>query len=265
MPTRSDILGLFRLKGKVAIVTGAGSGIGKGIALALAGAGAHTVIVDKNETTARQTAAELNRLGLSSTAIAAADVAIKEEVQGAVEETLKKFGHIDILVNNAGIAGANSKPEDLPEEFWDRVLRVNLTGAFLFAQAVGRVMIQQRGGKIINIASILGQQARRHDNHLDYSVSKAGIIMLTKVLAVEWGKYGITVNCIAPGLFITPMTEKFYDSADKIEEAVRNTPLGRLGKLEDVGATAVFLASPASDYITGAVIPVDGGRTLWYP
>jgi len=246
---------LFDLTGKVALVTGASRGLGNAMALGLAKAGADVVAADilaPSETVGR-----IKELGGESVGVMV-DVTKKSDIEDMVGKALEKFGSIDILVNNAGILKMGPT-EDFGEEDWIKVISVNLRGQFLCSQAVGRQMIRQKSGNIINIASVAGQFG--FPMAAAYDCSKGGVILLTKALAAEWAKYNIRVNAIAPGVFETPMTEGMLDT-DEFRQTIRtNVPMGRSGKPEELAGAAVFLASEASSYITGAVLVVDGGWT----
>jgi NAD(P)-dependent dehydrogenase (short-subunit alcohol dehydrogenase family) len=253
---------LFDLTGQVAVVTGAARGLGNMMAAALAEAGARLVIADINGPGAQGASAALYSSGheaLPSTV----DIAQPDDVDRMVQETLDAYGRIDILVNNAGIhIGGDSLPENLKLDDWNVMLDVNLTGVLLCAQAVGRQMIRQGGGKIINMASMSGMIVNRLTGRhpLAYSVTKAGVIMLTKVLAVEWAKYKINVNAIAPTYFKTEMLSPDPKLRAEMVDAI---PMGRLGEPTDLAGTVVYLASEASNFVTGHVLLVDGGYTAW--
>jgi NAD(P)-dependent dehydrogenase (short-subunit alcohol dehydrogenase family) len=255
--------GLFDLAGKTAVVTGAARGLGRAMALALAGAGARVCVADRNADGAAQVAGEIQALGRPALALQC-EVADAASVQNMIEATVAALEGVDILVNNAGInRGGEFPPEQLSQEIWDAVLQVNLTGVFLCATAVGRWMIERgRPGKIINMASISGLVVNRlTDRHpLPYCVSKAGVIMLTKVLAVEWAKHHINVNAIAPTYF---RTEMIHPDPDIRAEMVRDTPMRRLGEPEDLAGSVLYLATSASDFVTGHTLFVDGGYTVW--
>jgi 2-dehydro-3-deoxy-D-gluconate 5-dehydrogenase len=249
----------MRVDGKVAVVTGAGSGLGKSIALALAEAGANLVVteiparMENAQTTARLAA------GAGHKVLAVPlDVTSLHSINRMVTKTLARFGTIDILVNNAGINIAK-KALDVTEEDWDQILDVNLKGVFFCSQAVGREMIKRRSGKIINMASqngVIGYYQRAA-----YCSSKAGVVNLTRVLAIEWAPYHINVNAIGPTFILTPLTQKLFEDRKFSRDVLRRIPLGRLGKPEDVAGAAVFLASAAADMITGHTLLVDGGWT----
>ncbi len=251
---------LFDLRGNVAIVTGGGTGLGRQIAEALGESGADLVLCARNAERCEDAASALRDLGVRTLGLRC-DVRNPDSVQSVVETTIKRFGRIDILVNNAGTSWA-AAPEDVPLEGWQKVLDVNLTGAFLFAQAVGRVLIaKDNGGKIINIASIAAFRAAVPEvmNALPYNASKGGLIALTIDLAVKWARHGIYVNAIAPGWFPSEMSQVVLDNAG--DTLLRSVPLGRFGADHDLKGAAVFLASRASDYVTGSTLFVDGGQS----
>jgi NAD(P)-dependent dehydrogenase (short-subunit alcohol dehydrogenase family) len=246
----------FSLKGKVALITGGARGIGKAIAVLFAQNGARNVLVDLDPVV-ESVAQEISTLGDKSIA-AVADITRKDEVEKAVAVALREFGTIDILVNNAGVAYLDDA-ENLSEEYWDKTMAVNLKAPFLLAQAVGRVMIQKKRGKIINIASQAGVIAL--DKHVAYCASKAGLIGMTKVLALEWAEFGINVNAIAPTVILTELGKKAW--AGEVGEAMKKKiPLRRFGYPEEVAAAALYLASPASDLVTGETLVIDGGYTI---
>jgi len=249
------ILDKMRLDGKVALVTGASRGLGRGMALGLAEAGADLVVVARSLERLEGVVGEARALGRRCLPLKA-DVSREEEVKKMVEEALGEFGRIDILVNNAGI-NYREASEDYPLDEWERVLSVNLTGVFLCCREVGRVMIRQGGGKIINVASLTSVIGVK--TIPAYSASKGGVAQLTKVLAVEWAKYNIQVNAIGPGYFRTDLTEPLFQDPERREWITSRIPMGRWGTPEDLKGAVVFLASEASDYITGQVLFVDGG------
>lgn len=245
----------MRLDGKVALVTGASRGLGRGMALGLAEAGADLVVVARSLERLEGAVSEARALGRRCLPVEA-DVSREEEVKRMVEEALGEFGRIDILVNNAGI-NYREASEHYPLDEWERVLSVNLTGTFLCCREVGRVMIEQRRGKIINVASLTSVIGVR--TIPAYSASKGGVAQLTKVLAVEWAKYNIQVNAIGPGYFRTDLTEPLFQDPERRRWVESRIPMGRWGTPEDLKGAVVFLASEASDYITGQVLFVDGG------
>lgn len=249
------ILDKFSLKGKAGIVTGASRGIGKGIAEGLAQAGANLAICSRRLPALQKTAEELRRYGTDVIAIDA-DVSVKAEVENLVNRTLERFGRIDFLFNNAGITH-RAPSEDFSEEWWDEVIRVNLKSVFLCSQAVARVMIKQGGGKIINTSSLIAVTGGKAIPA--YAASKGGVAQLTKALANDWAKYHINVNAVGPGYIITDLTAPLIEDKQRYQELSARIPMGRWGKPDDLAGAAVFLASQASDYVTGQTIFVDGG------
>jgi NAD(P)-dependent dehydrogenase (short-subunit alcohol dehydrogenase family) len=250
---------LFSLQGKTAIVTGGGRGLGEQIADAYADAGANVVVCSRNLEACQQISDSLKAKGVRSLALKC-DVSNPEEIQYVVDETIKEFGRIDILVNNSGVSWGAPALE-MPEDKWDKVLNINLKAVFLFSQAVGKIMKEQRSGKIINIASIagLGGQDPSVMDAIGYSTSKGAVITFTKDLAVKLAPYNIHVNAIAPGFFPTKMAKMVIDySREKILE---RTPAGRFGSDDDMKGPALFLASDASNYVYGHVLVVDGGTS----
>lgn len=243
----------MKLTGKVALVTGAAQGIGKAVALLLARHGADIVVSDINLEKAEETAKEIESVGPKAMAIKV-NVASLNDVERMVEAVLKKFGRIDILINNAGIT-RDKLILRMTEEDWDIVLNVNLKGTFNCTKAVVRHMAKQRSGKIVSIASVVGEMGNA--GQVNYAASKAGVIGLTKTIAREFAKRGINVNAIAPGYIETPMTEFLSDKVK--EELKRLIPMERLGKPEDVAEAVLFLVSEESNYITGQVLNVNGG------
>jgi 3-oxoacyl-[acyl-carrier protein] reductase len=243
----------LKLKGKVALVTGAAQGIGKAIALLLARNGADMVVSDINLEKAEETAKEIRAIGPKAMAIKV-DVANLSDVERMVTGILEKLAKIDILVNNAGIT-RDKLILRMTEEDWDVVLGVNLKGTFNCTKAVVRHMAKQRSGKIVNIASVVGEMGNA--GQANYSASKAGVIGLTKTIAREYAQRGINVNAIAPGYIETPMTEALPEKAK--EELKKLIPMERLGKPEDVAEAVLFLVSEESSYVTGQVLNVNGG------
>jgi 2-dehydro-3-deoxy-D-gluconate 5-dehydrogenase len=246
-------LSSFSLEGKVALVTGANKGLGQAIAIALANAGADIVSVSRGP--AIETRAQVESLGARFIGIEADLISI-EPIDSIIETTLTGFGRLDILVNNAGII-RRQDAVDFSEENWDDVMNVNIKSAFFLSQAAGRVMIEQGSGKIINIASMLSFQGGIRVP--SYTASKGGIAGITRLLACEWAGKGVNVNAIAPGYMATDNTEQLRADAERSSDILKRIPAGRWGEPADIGGTAVFLASRASDYLNGAVIPVDGG------
>jgi NAD(P)-dependent dehydrogenase (short-subunit alcohol dehydrogenase family) len=248
----------MRLENRVAIVTGAGRGIGRAIALAYAGEGARLVLNDVDEATLATTAAEANRTGRTAQAVPG-DVAAPADVARLVETAVRELGRVDIVVNNA-IRIVPGRLEDLPLEAWDATMNVGLRGPFLLGQAAASHMIRQGSGAIVNIASVAGLFP--YNLAGAYSVVKAGLIMLTRLQAVEWGPHGIRANAIAPGFIRTPGAEAMYADPEIFEGRRKGVPLGRIGTPEEVAAIAVFLASDEARYTSGIVLGVDGGQAV---
>jgi NAD(P)-dependent dehydrogenase (short-subunit alcohol dehydrogenase family) len=248
------------LEGKTALVTGAGGGVGRGIALELARRGCDIAVNDVNLEAASQTVAEVAALGRVAFAVKA-DVGVAAEVDAMIGETVRRFGRLHILVNNAGVQ--TWKPLlELAEQDWDRVIRTNLKGCFLCTQRAALHMKEQGGGRIINIGS--GSNKIAFPRLVDYTASKGGIEMFTKVAAVELGEYGITVNCVAPGAILVERTRK--ELPDYAGTFARITPIPRVGMPEDVGRAVAFFACDEADFITGQTVWVDGGlfsRPVW--
>ena len=252
---------LFDLRGRVALVTGGSRGLGLVIAEGLAEAGAAVAISARRRQWLDPAAAGLVGRGFPCLAVPA-DVTEPEQVAALLAATLERFGRLDILVNSAGVSWG-APAEEMPLERWRGVLETNATGTFLACQAAGRHMLGRGGGKIINIASLAGLVGTPEAllSAVGYSASKGAVIALTRDLAVKWAPRGVTVNAIAPGFFPTRMTEAVLRRSER--EIVAGIPLGRLGRPDDLKGLAVFLASAASDYLTGQVIALDGGATAW--
>ena len=256
----AHIRDLFDLSGRVALVTGGSRGLGREMAEGLAEAGASLMLVARREQWLTPAVAEMKTAGFHCEGMVC-DVSKPDQVDAVVARTLELFDGIYILVNNAGVTWG-APVEDMPFEKWQAVLDVNLTGAFLFSQRVGRVMLARGGGSIINVASVAGLKgmAEYGPSTVGYVASKGGLIAMTRELAARWGRRGIRVNAIAPGYFPSRMTERVLAQIqDRVEE---RTPLGRVGRAGELKGVAVFLASPASTFITGQTIVVDGGASI---
>jgi NAD(P)-dependent dehydrogenase (short-subunit alcohol dehydrogenase family) len=252
-------MNIFDLSGKVAIVTGGNQGIGFGIAKGLASAGAMVVIANRRAAEGQNAAESLKKEGLNAVAIPT-DVSRTSSVTSLVSKVVSDFGKIDILVNNAAVI-VRKPIEDFTEEEWDQIMNTNLRGLFLCCQLVGREMIKKKKGKIINISSVLSQIVQ--PGRSVYAVAKAGVSHLTRALALEWGKYNISVNAIGPGLTITPLNKKYFEENPKdLKNIVASLPKGREAYPQDYAGAAIFLASDASDYMTGQTLLVDGGMTI---
>jgi gluconate 5-dehydrogenase len=252
-------LELFDLSGKTAIVTGGGSGIGRQMAEGLAEAGANLVLCARRVERCEAAAEELAHLGVRTLALAC-DVRDPEQVSAVVARAREELGGVDILVNNAGTVWG-APPEDMPLEGWQKVVDVNLTGVFLFAQAAGRAMIDAgNGGSIVNIASVAGLHGAPAEvtNTVVYHATKGGVISFGRDLAWKWARHGIRVNAIAPGWFPSDMSSFVLESVPGLEERI---PLRRFGGPDDLKGAVVFLASPASAYVTGHTLVVDGGQS----
>ena len=255
-----SVIDSFSVSGKTALITGAGRGIGKCLALGLADAGAEITAVDIDGATAQTTADEIAALGRDALAIAT-DVTQSDQVQSMAQTHLDRFGRIDILVNNAGIA-AHVPVEDMALEDWDKMMALNVRALFEVSQVVGRTMLEQGSGAIINIASMSGSIVNQPQCQAAYNTSKAAVVMLTKSMAGEWAKRGVRVNCISPGYTATEMTMMpTVREMHPTWEAL--IPMGRLAQPGELVGAAIYLASDASSYVTGHDLAVDGGYTLW--
>jgi NAD(P)-dependent dehydrogenase (short-subunit alcohol dehydrogenase family) len=249
-------LEMFSLVGKKAFVTGGAQGIGRSAALALGEAGADVAVVDVDEALAEKTAAEVERLGVRSIAVKC-DVTDPASVDAMIRRVVEELGTVDIAFNNAGIC-VNERAEDMSFDSWKKVIDVNLTGVFLTARAAGRVMIAKGGGSIVNTASMSGHIVNRPQPQSAYNASKAGVIMLTKSLAVEWAPHKVRVNSISPGYVGTAMTLK---ATQWIPLWEADTPVKRMGQPEELMAALVYLAGDGSSFTTGADIVIDGAFT----
>lgn len=248
---------LFDLSGKTAIVTGGGRGLGEQIAEGFAEAGANVVVCSRKLEACLEVSEKLKAKGVETIALQC-DVSNPDDVENVVKQTLDRFGRIDILVNNSG-ASWGTPAAEMPLDKWNKVFNVNATGTFLMSQAVGKVMIEQKGGKIINIASVAGLKGSnpKYMDAIGYNASKGAVITFTKDLAVKWGQYGIYVNAIAPGFFPTKMSKGLLDAGG--DAILEGTPLKKFGSDSDMKGVALFLASDASNFVTGDVVVVDGG------
>ena len=251
---------LFDLTGSVAIVSGGSMGLGLQMAEGLAEMGASLALCARNQERCAAAAKQLRDRGVPVLAVEC-DVRSRSSIQAVVDATLGKFGRIDILVNNAGTSWG-APVEEMTEEQWNKVLATNLTGTFLFCQAVGKTMVNQKGGKIINIASVSGLiGASAELQAIGYHASKGGVVAFTKDLACKWARFNVQVNAIAPGWFPTHMSQWVIEH--RKDSLLAKIPAGRFGNNHDLKGAVVFLASAASAYVTGHVLVVDGGQTAW--
>jgi len=250
---------LFDLTGKVALVTGASKGLGSAIAVGLAKAGARLALCARSREGLAETRAAVEAAGGEARTFEM-DVLSRASVRDAVGAAVAELGRIDILVNNAGV-NVRKPALELAEEEWDRVVDTNLKGYFLVAQAVGAHMVARRSGKVINVSSIFG--AVGMNNQLAYAASKGGVGQLTKVMAIEWAPHGVTVNAVGPTYFETPLVAALRNDPERFQFINERTPMGRWGQPEELVGTIVYLAAPASDFVTGQTVYVDGGWTIW--
>jgi 2-deoxy-D-gluconate 3-dehydrogenase len=249
----------FDLSGKVALVTGGNGGIGKGIALGLARAGANIAVAARNQDKSARAVAELEALGIQAISIRC-DVTDGDDVNAAVAACVERFGGLDIVINNSGI-NVRKLPHELDLEEWQTVIDVNLTGVFLMSKAAYPEMVKRGGGKVINIGSMMSIFA--HETLAPYAASKGGVVQFTKACASAWAKDNIQVNTIMPGWIATDMTETLRINVPERYETIRaRTPAQRWGRPDELAGTAVFLATSASDFVTGTAIPVDGGYSI---
>ncbi|MGD9031994.1 MAG: glucose 1-dehydrogenase [Desulfobacteraceae bacterium] len=256
-----ELKNLFDLTGKVAVVTGGSGGAGKATSIGLALYGADVVVTARTLSTLEETAAEVEKQGRKALPISC-DVADQESVDQMVKRTMEEFGKIDILVTTAGIA-LRHPAEEMPIEEWQKVMDVNVRGTFLCCQAVAKEMIQRgEGGKIVTVGSIRGLQGHPA-GYSGYATSKGAVHLLTKQLATEWAKFKIHVNCIAPCIFWTPLTEPILKDEEMYKIFMQRIPLGRPAEPEDLVGAVVYLASEASAMVTGHILYIDGGTSAW--
>ena len=248
----------FDIGGQVALVTGASRGIGHDLVLALAAAGARVAAGARRSTVDGESVVAEARDAGGDTAEVAIDLTDRGSIERAVEETVERFGRLDILVNNAGL-GTNHDALDATEEEWDELFAVNVRGLFFACQSAGRRMVEQRHGRIVNMASQAGLVGI--PRHAAYSASKGAVIALTRVLALEWAPFGVTVNAVAPTFIRTPGTAERLDRPEFLADVVERIPVGRVGTTTDVAGAVLYLASPAASLVTGTVLVVDGGWT----
>lgn len=252
-----------QLENQTAIITGGGTGIGLTIARRFHDEGAFVVICGRREDVVKEAAANISPDG-GRVFATGADITSEDDIRNLVERTVAQTGRIDILINNAGAMRVNKPPEETSLAEWRFVIDTNVTGTFLCCREVGKVMIKQQSGRIVNISSISGSIVNKYFHGGSYEVSKAAMNMLTKTLAVEWAPYNIQVNAIAPGYYGTQPNKDFFLNDQELSEKVFDLiPMRRLGDLEELARLALYLASPDLDYMSGSVITIDGGYTMW--
>jgi NAD(P)-dependent dehydrogenase (short-subunit alcohol dehydrogenase family) len=255
------ILDKFSLEDQVGIVTGGGQGLGEAFCLAFAEAGAHVVVAEQNPRTGSEMAGRLEAMGRKGLFVRT-DVANPASARAMVEKTIETFGRVDFLMNNAGIVHWEAA-ETVSEADWRRVIDVNLNGVFFCCQAVAGPMMERRSGRIINIASMSGYIVNHPQSQASYNASKAAVVHLTRSLAAEWAPHNIRVNAIAPGYMRTALSSAYLDDPRLGGVWAEATPMKRVGRPEELGPLAVFLASEASSFVTGTTITADGGYTIW--
>lgn len=258
-----SILQQFRLDGRRALVTGGSRGLGLEMARGLADAGAEVVIVGRDTDSLAKAVGEIEAGGGRAVALQA-DLADGDEAERMCDAALRQFDHIDIAVNNVGGRKINFPTEDLPLDEWRRIVELNLTQAFVCTKLLGAPMLARKHGRIINVASISGFVAGKPMRGRSYETSKAALAMFTKAVAADWAPYGVTVNAIAPGTFLTDANRRWFGEKPELKAEIEATvPMGRLGEPSEIAGLALYLASDASSYMTGSVIVIDGGRLLW--
>lgn len=258
-----SVLDRFRLDGKKLFITGGSRGLGREMALAIADAGADVILVGRDQPSLEKTAGEIRGLGRKCELIQA-DVGIPEEAERACELALEQHGPIDIVINNVGGRRIPDPTVDLPLEKWQAILDLNLTSTFICTKMLGKPMVERKQGRVINIASISGMVVNRGIGGRSYETSKAAVIHFTRTVAADWAPSGVTVNAICPGGFMTEPNQRWQREDPSIVTTFEaQVPMGRFGDPEDLGPLAVYLASDASRYMTGATLVIDGGYTLW--
>ncbi|MFT4692141.1 MAG: SDR family NAD(P)-dependent oxidoreductase [Verrucomicrobiia bacterium] len=260
----TNIFDRFSLTGKRLLITGGSRGLGRAMALAIADAGADVILVGRDSGSLAATARDIEQLGREANCLEA-DVGNPEACEAMCDTALKQHGPIDILINNVGGRLVSAPTEDLPLAEWQRIIDLNVTSTFLCSKLIGKAMIERgKGGRIINLASISGLIANRGIGGRSYETAKAAIIQFTRTLAADWAPHGITANAICPGGFMTEPNQRWArEQPQIIEKFEAEIPMGKFGEPEDLGPLAVYLASDASRYMTGATLVIDGGYTLW--
>ena len=258
-----SVLDKFRLDGRRALVTGASRGLGRAIAQAFAEAGSDLVLVGREAESLQQAQRELAALG-RRVDVVPADLTTPDGTQRMCSTVLAGHGPIHILVNNVGGRRVNIATEEMPVEEWLRLMDLNLTSAFLCTKLIGGAMLARRSGRIINVASVCGQIAGRGIQGRHYETAKAALVGFTRAVAADWAPLGVTVNAIAPGGFLTDANRRWFRERPEFKQQVEaQVPMGRLGEPEEIGPLALYLASDASSYMTGSLVVIDGGWTLW--
>jgi NAD(P)-dependent dehydrogenase (short-subunit alcohol dehydrogenase family) len=258
-----SVLDRFRLDGRQALITGASRGLGRAMAQALAEAGADLVLVGREPATLEQARRELAELG-RCVDVVSADLFTPSGTQQMCEAVLAKHSPIDILVNNVGGRRVDIPTEEMPLEDWQRLLDLNLTSAFLCTKLIGGAMLPRRYGRILNVASICGQIATKGIHGRHYETAKAALVGFTRAVAADWAPFGVTVNALAPGGFMTDANRRWFGERPELQQQIEALiPMGRLGEPHELGPLALYLASEASSYMTGSVLIIDGGYTLW--
>jgi gluconate 5-dehydrogenase len=258
-----SVFDTFRLDGKRALITGGSRGLGRAMAQSLAEAGADLILVGRDADSLGKAREELQRLGRRIETVAA-DLTTGEDAERLCDLLLKEHAPIDILINNVGGRRENIATEDMPLESWRRLIDLNLTSVFVCTKRLGSEMRKRGWGRVINIASICGQIATRNIHGRHYETAKAAVVGFTKALAADWAPSGVTVNAIAPGGFMTDANRRWFRERPEFQKEVESIiPMGRLGEPEELGPLALYLASDASRYMTGALLVIDGGYTLW--
>jgi gluconate 5-dehydrogenase len=259
----ASILDQFSLAGRTAMITGGSRGLGKEIALGLAQAGAGLVLVGRQRASLEAAATEAAALG-AEVATLVGDLSVPEQAEETARRAIGEFGPIDVLVNNVGGRRFNVPTEEMPTDTWRTQLDLNVTSAFVCTKIVGGEMVKRRSGRIVNVASISGMIANRGIAGRGYEAGKAALAAFTRAVAADWAPYGVNVNAIAPGVFLTDPNRRWFDEDPELKETIESmVPMGRLGEPREIAPLALYLASDASSFMTGAVIVIDGGYTLW--
>lgn len=251
---------MFGLSGKVAIVVGGNSGIGKGIAEGLAEAGANIVVCARRLNLCQEVCLEIEKLGVKTLPVRC-DVTNTDEVNNLVKTTINEFGKVDIFAYSAGLGEVGKTVVEMSDEDWDKTMNIMLRGAFLCSRAVAKEMMKQNAGKIIYVASVASITGFTRGSA--YCASKGGLVQLAKVMALELARYNIQVNCISPGYVYTPINYEFFSVEENKQRLIRNIPQRRIANIDEIKGLAIYLASPASSFMTGANVVIDGGQTIW--